>query len=106
MSNWIYYPTEEEIKKDIEKEKKSNTITIKKDLLIYLAIGIITISIAYLAYSKYAERQEYSKIMKSTFGTDDTDEIMTDYKKMLNNSISQMNKSNEEMKKNFENLNR
>ena len=54
-------------------EKES--ITLRKNTLLIMAIVVIAIAISYLAIDKYQENRTNDKYMEMVFGTSDPDEI-------------------------------
>lgn len=74
-----------------------NKITLKKNTILIVATVIISISISYLAISKYRENRMNDEFIEMMFGTSDPDEIKEHVKTSLKEMTQSINKSNEKM---------
>ena len=89
--NW--QPPKPKFRKISNKEKTTN---MNNNTLLTAAIFIIAISLGYLAYSKYQEREMTSKFMKNYLGSDDPDEIIQIQKNMIKDLNKEINKANKQ----------
>ena len=77
----------------LEKE----TITLNKNSIFIIATIIIAIGISYLAYNKYEENRQMSKLSKIMFGTDDADVILDNLDKQNKQSQKMIRQSQKQM---------
>jgi len=88
--------------KTISRKKKTSTITINPTTAtIMTALAIIAISLGYIAYDKYQEREFEKKMMKMIIGTDDPDKMIENIKKLNKRQKQIMIRINQESIKAF-----